>query len=342
MSITGQPNQAEKIYRKSIHRRNDSGTELDVFEASNYFSGYNEALNNGTTKTTTLNHKIMKEENTNWSGGRISLDLPMRNILNSHHDHQQSHNDHMVEKQTKEKKFKQPSSPGGKLASFLNSLFNQSASKKKKSKSTTLSMKDHEEEISPSGRRRRRISISHFRSSSSSSSNIITTNTNADSKSLYSCSSSGFRTPPPNAETPIKSYKDFRSTYSDHKEAFSFPKYNGNIRSDEVFDGKREKGSSWLDQKLKCSNGLSEKFKNLSNNTAILDKDMKWVNKYETEEREFRRFNEVDDGAESDSSSDLFELPNFDLGCYSSGLPVYETTNMDKIKRVTQISNAQL
>uniref|UniRef100_A0A803QQ28 Uncharacterized protein n=1 Tax=Cannabis sativa TaxID=3483 RepID=A0A803QQ28_CANSA len=41
--------------------------------------------------------------------------------------------------------------------------------------------------------------------------------------------------------------------------------------------------------------------------------------------------------AASDSSSDLFELQNYDLGCYSSGLPVYETTNMDTIKRVWSV-----
>ena len=57
-----------------------------------------------------------------------------------------------------------------------------------------------------------------------------------------------------------------------------------------------------------------------------------------------RRFDDDDDddGADSDSSSDLFELQNYDLGCYSSGLPVYETTNMDSIKRGPPISNASM
>jgi hypothetical protein len=52
----------------------------------------------------------------------------------------------------------------------------------------------------------------------------------------------------------------------------------------------------------------------------------------------------VDDGTESDSSSDLFELQNYDLaGTYSNGLPVYETTRMDSIKRgAVPISNGTL
>ena len=116
----------------------------------------------------------------------------------------------------KEKKHKQPSSPGGRLASFLNSLFSQSASKKKKSnKSSSQSMKDEDE--SPGGRRRRRSSISHFRSSST-----------ADSKSLYSSLSSEFRTPP-YVQTPTKSCKEFRTFSSEKKHALSFSaKYNNN------------------------------------------------------------------------------------------------------------------
>lgn len=322
MSITGLSDHSDKVYnKKSFHRRNDSG-ELDVFEAARYFSGYHEGAGyNGTTFT----QKIMREERQGCRGGRMSLDMPIRNSLP-----QQSHG---VEKQMKEKKYKQPSSPGGRLASFLNSLFSQSASKKKKSKSTTQSMKDEEE--SPGGRRKRRISISHFRSSSTTDS----------AKSLYSSSSSGFRTPPPYAHTPTKSYKDFRS-YSDHKQAVSLSKNStGHVKStaavcNEVLDdNKRNKDLSWLDEKFKFSNGLSEKCKTFGNGLA--EKDRIWKDKYPSE-KEFTRFNEVDDGAESDSSSDLFELQNYDLGYYSSGLPVYETTNMDSIKRGAPISNGPL
>ncbi|CAL8994727.1 unnamed protein product [Prunus brigantina] len=340
---------ADKIHKKSFHRRNDSG-ELDVFEAARYFSGYNEAPsshnNNNTNSTSTFSQKMMKEDRS-WRGGRISLDIPIRHML--HHPQQHPHHHHhhhhvVVEKQNvKDKKYKQPSSPGGRLASFLNSLFNQSASKKKKSKSsTTQSMKDHHEEESPGGRRRRRSSISHFRSSST-----------ADAKSIYSSSSSGFRTPPPynyGQTAASKSCKDLRS-YSDHKQqnlqqqVVSLSKYNTNgqvkstaaLQYEEVVldDKKSNRELSWLDhERLKYSNGLSEKYKISS------DQDHKGL---------LKRLSEVvddddyDEGADSDSSSDLFELQNYDLGCYSSGLPVYETTNVENIKirsSGTPISNA--
>ncbi|XP_002512053.2 protein BIG GRAIN 1-like E [Ricinus communis] len=324
MSITGLPD-TSKLYKKSLHRRNDSD-ELDVFEAARYFSGYNEAAGyNGGTYT----QKILRDDYRHpWRGGRMSLDVPMRNPLpqqtHSHH--------HTVEKQIlKEKKYKQPSSPGGRLASFLNSLFNQTSSKKKKSKSATQSTKDDDE--SPGGRRKRRSSISHFRSTST-----------ADTKSLYSSSSSGFRTPPPYANTPTKSYKDLRS-YSDHKQVISLSMQNGNVKStglqNEVLDEKKKTDLSWLDEKFKISDALSEKTKNLGNH-RYLKKDRIWVDQYPSEEKGFRKFNEVDDGADSDSSSDLFELQNYDLGIYSSGLPVYETTNMDSIKKGAPISNGTL
>lgn len=283
--------ETDKINKKPFHRRNDSA-ELDVFEASRYFSGINESW--GSLDGPNSAQKFVRENR----GARISLE-----VFPPH-----SHN--AVEKQMKEKKHKQPSSPGGRLASFLNSLFTQTSSKKKKSKSTTTqSMKD-EDESGNGGRRRRRSSISHFRST--------------DSKSLYSSSSSGFRTPPPYANTPIKCFKDLRS-YSDHKQVSSMPKYNvdlnGHVKSSEVLEDK---------QKL---NGFLEKPKNSGN--GFLEKHDIWK-----KEKEFKKLvDEVDDGAESDSSSDLFELQNFDLGYYSSGLPVYETTHMENIKKGSPMTN---
>ncbi|XP_010257962.1 PREDICTED: protein BIG GRAIN 1-like E [Nelumbo nucifera] len=318
MSITGFSH-SDKIYR-SIHRRNDSG-ELDVFEAARYFSGCNEVpgLMNGAS----FSQRNMREERQMWAGRRMSLDMPMRNPLPS-----ESH--HNIESQIKEKKHKQPRSPGGRLASFLNSLFHQAASKKKKSKSSAESMKDEEE--SPGGRRKRRSSISHFRS----------TSTTTDSKSLHSSSSSGFRTPPPCANTPTKMFKDIKS-YSDHKQVAPLStKYtcgqvirsvNGlGLHHDEALNEKRNMDLSWLDEKLKFNDGFREKTKNV--NSGFLEKDRTWVGEYNSSEKKnFTSFGEVDDGGESDSSSDLFELQNYDLGFYSSGLPVYETTQMDAIKR---------
>ncbi|XP_054810652.1 protein BIG GRAIN 1-like E [Prosopis cineraria] len=308
MSITGAID-SERSHKKLFHYRNDSG-ELDVFEAARYFSGYSEAVGYNASGFT---QKIMREESRHGHRGRISLDMPMRSLLP-----QQFHG---LEKHGKEKKHKQPSSPGGRLASFLNSLFSQSASKKKKSKSTTQSMKDEDE--SPGGRRWRRSSISHFRSSST-----------ADSKSIYSSFSSGFRTPP-YVQTPTKSCKEFRTLSDQKQQAVSVSKYNnGHVKSTSsqnvsLWDDKKKREPTVLDENHKTRNVPSEK-------------DRIWVEKHSPEEKEFKKFSEVDEGAESDSSSDLFELQNYDLGYYPSGLPVYETTNMDNIKRGAPISNGPL
>lgn len=322
-TITGKLPDQEKIYKKPFHQRHDSG-ELDVFEAARYFSGANEGNNNATN----YSQKTTREEKQSCRGGRMSLDMPMsRNSIPSQ--------THVMEKQMKEKKYKQPSSPGGRLASFLNSLFNQTSSKKKKSKSTTQSNKDDDE--SPGGRRKRRSSISHFSS----------VNTSSNSKSVYS-SSSGFRTPPPYSHTPTKSYKDLRS-YSDHKpQVMNLSKSNNQFQStglqNEAFDDKRSTDYSWLDEKskFKFSNGFSEKHKNLGN--GFSDKGRNWADQYPSEERDFNKFKieEDGDGADSDSSSDLFELQNYDLGYYSSGLPVYETTHMDSIKRGAPITSGAI
>nr|KJB30494.1 hypothetical protein B456_005G147000 [Gossypium raimondii] len=311
MSVTG-VSDTGRMLKKSFHRRNDSG-ELDVFEAARYFSGYNEA---SSYNCATFTQKIMREERQPWRGGRVSLDVPMRNPL--------PQQVHVVDKQIKDKKYKQPSSPGGRLASFLNSLFNQTGSKKKKSKSTTQSMKGEEE--SPSGRRKRRSSISHFLSSST-----------AETKSLYSASSSGFRTPPPYAHTPTKSYREFRS-YSDHREVLSLSKNNIGQTKPTALENVATNDKRNITEKLKFNNGHSEKHKNLD--VCHQEKGRNWGDRHPSEEKEIRTFNKTDDDADSDSSSDLFELQNYDLGIYSSGgLPVYETTHMDTIKRGTPISN---
>ncbi|KAK7309903.1 hypothetical protein RJT34_07014 [Clitoria ternatea] len=329
MSIAAGLIDQEMNHKKSFHRRNDSG-ELDVFEAARYFSGYNEVL---AGSTTTFTQKIIREDQIRHGQhrGRISLDMPMRTLLP-----QQFH--HGMEKQMKENNnkkhnnHKQPSSPGGRLASFLNSLFSQSASKKKKSKSSSQSMKDDQDhhESPGGGRRRRRSSISHFRSSS----------TTSDSKSL----TTGFRTPPYIVQTPTKSCKEFRTFSSDHKHALPLPgKYNNGshvrssttLQNEFFWDDKKKREPNCLDDNYKHSTNvlLSEKHRNWGS---------EWQDKYSAEEKEVNKFNELDDGAESDSSSDLFELQNYDLGYYSSGLPVYETTNMDNIKRGAPISNGPL
>ncbi|XAR65300.1 hypothetical protein NMG60_11009378 [Bertholletia excelsa] len=319
MSVAG-ISDPHKLHNKSSHRRHKSG-ELDVFEAARYFSGAAEFAGSFAQR---------EEKQISYSrNGRISLDMPMRsNPVPS----QAQFTEKQIAKD--KKKHKQPSSPGSRLASFLNSLFNQT---KKKSKSTSG------DDESPGGRRRRRSSISHFRSSSV-----------ADSKTVYSSSSSGFRTPPPYAYIPTKTYKDLRS-HSDHEQLVSLPKHNVNGHAKQsiasqydVRDGKRGRECNGFSEKLKnsgngfsdrerISNGFSEKLTNSCN--GFSDRERIWDSKHQSEVKELRKLSEVDDGAESDSSSDLFELENYDLGYYPNDLPVYETTHMDSIKRGATISS---
>ncbi|KAE8707330.1 putative Squamosa promoter-binding protein-like transcription factor family protein [Hibiscus syriacus] len=133
-------------------------------------------------------------------------------------------------------------------------------------------------------------------------------------KSFYSSSSSGFRTPPPYAAaTPTKNYK-----------------------SSDLLNEKRNEKSKFIDEIL-------EKYKNLDTRHRDMNNRNVRVDRYEPEEKGFgRKFCEMDDGEDSDSSSDLFELKSFDLGSYSSGLPVFETTNMDSFKRGAPVSNGAL
>ncbi|KAI3867397.1 hypothetical protein MKX03_036524 [Papaver bracteatum] len=329
----------DRLYKKSTHRRKDSG-ELDVFDATMYFyGGIETSIRNGgcaniTTSTrTTLPHKTIREELKQDQGGRrVSLDMNVgsmvRNTNTTQLPNPTSENTHRVSsKQTKEKKYKQPMSPGGRLASFLNSLFIQNSLRnKKKSQSVKDYPNDRQEETSVEGIRRR-SSVSHFGSVWTS-----------DSKSLHSSSSSGFRTPP-HAKNATKTHTTDVRRNSDYKQLSSFDRKvinNNDIAmgstKDEILETEKRKNMdlAWLDEKLKLIDGLSEN-NNKRNSTVnpcngLFKKDKIWID------------DEYD--GESDSSSDLFELQNYDIGgLYSNGLPVYETTNIDSIKRGPPITN---
>lgn len=291
------------------HKRNSE--ELDVFEAAVYFSGYSEASSGDHRHTQKYGYNAAREENPRrWGilggGRRISLDLPIRCSEQVHHLHQdhEKHEVTTIKERLGNVRHKQPNSPGGKIASFLNSLFHQAGSKKNKSKSKSKPTDpDVEDEIPGGGwmRRRRRSSISHFLSSSRSNSTTTTTTTSSSSKSLLSSSSSGFRTLPPYLNTPTKNYKQFLNYTSATKQ----------VEEDEK---KTKKEFSWLDEKLKVMESLSE------NQKIWADDD--------DDDRRIKREGH-DDGMESDSSSDLFELQNYELS--RGGLPVYETTNVANI-----------
>lgn len=337
MSIQQVP---ERSYKKLYHYRRNSD-ELDVFEAAGYFSGANE---------------VSGYQKMSRSGGRNSLDITMTSSTTSSTIQAQTYqcNDVMIEKPitTKEKKYKQPNSPGGRLASFLNSLFSQNSSKKKKSKSCSAqSMKDEDHET-PSGRRKRRSSISHFRSFNSTNNSSSADNSKS---SFYSSSSSEFTTFP-STNTPTKnSYKDFKSVLDHPRPAVlsNVSKTTCHVKStaasqkDVNHDTRKTStthDNAWLDDDdFKFSTTTTTDYNNgfPSEKGNIFDNGLLDYENNQPKEIDFRNFiNEMDDGADSDSSSDLFELQNYDLGCgYSSGLPVYETTHMNSIKRGAPITS---
>ncbi|XP_076924635.1 protein BIG GRAIN 1-like E [Bidens hawaiensis] len=299
-------------HKKPYHRRNGSD-ELDVFEAARYFSGGTEN-SSATYKTSTGGARNFNYNTRPF--GRMSLDMP---------NHRENNNNNPIPLQSmlmenrmmiNKEKSKQPSSPGGKLAHFLNSLFNQTSSKKSKSK--TKSTKD--EDQSPSGwRRKRRSSMSNFTSRTTTSTTTATTN---DSKSSFSTSiSSGFRTPPPyhvsNTPTKTKPYSYLKPSPT---QITKIP-ITGNLNKIETFT----LINNLADKKINFHNGYLEKVKTYDEKQEDI--------------KEYKRFLD-DEGGDSDSSSDLFELTNCDLGYCSSGLPVYESTCMDiSIKRGAPISS---
>ncbi|XP_057777495.1 protein BIG GRAIN 1-like E [Salvia miltiorrhiza] len=240
--------------KNSSHRRNDSG-EIVVFDAARYFSGVDD-------NSSSVFHGGAARN-------RMSLDMPAIN----------AHNLPTIQKQylmREKKKYKQPSSPGGRLASFLNSLFNQANSKKKKKSKTSAAAADDDHHAHD----KRRSSISLFRIMTSSADNYC------DSKSTYS------------AKTPTKS-----SYFSDRRKA----------------NGESVAGN----ERLRFNNG------------SFRNPTTKWTADHEDQ----RKFGDGDgDGEDSDSSSDLFDLPNLDF--YSTGLPVYGTTDMDRIRIGAPVSSA--
>ncbi|KAL8142302.1 hypothetical protein V2J09_015334 [Rumex salicifolius] len=307
----------DKSRRKSCHRSNNSG-ELDVFTAESYFSS------NGTTLMHELGMMAIRDDcNTRnrqqgWREGRVSLDIPSMKYTTTsshhyhHHHHHHYHRQHSVTQPPQDKdvikKHRQPSSPGGKLASFFNSLITHAVSKKKKIPKLPSS-----EQESPNNWRK--LKINNF-----SGSTTRTTNTNSD---------------PYPINTPTKT--PYKNLFSKSRCKNINPNTKANSAT-QVLD------LEWLDEKLKCIGVLSSSDQKQSSNKGFdrqrcsLDKERSLIGRNSSAETGInKRFKEEDgDGGESDSSSDLFELQlNYEY-C-SSGLPVYETTCVDTIKRSSNI-----
>ncbi|XP_008785744.1 protein BIG GRAIN 1-like E [Phoenix dactylifera] len=333
MSTVGLPNTDKSLCSRPAHRRQDSG-EIDIFEAALYFAG---GVDGAGLPGRIGHQRVMREDRVGWRAERKSLDAPMSIILPQECQRVENYD-------AKEKKGKQPSSPGSKLASFLKSIFHQTASKKKsKSLATTKSLKDGEVEDRHGGRNRRR-SIGHSQSIRSSS----------DSKSIFSSESSVFSTPAPHANILTKlQKKQSRSSKSNGQ-----PKMATFYPQGEVLDDKRVEGESLIAERAKSSDGLSKKSKVfeggkpdvgwnegwfLENRWVLNGDEGKLFKKHGELGEVFRRKEKEsreEDGGESDSSSDLFELKNYDFGELSSGLPVYGTTDMEIIKTGASIHRA--
>ncbi|XP_019164661.1 PREDICTED: protein BIG GRAIN 1-like E [Ipomoea nil] len=267
-----------------LHWRKDSG-ELEVFEAANYFSEDHHqisCLNNAFT----LSHKLIRESCNNqaWRSGRMkSLDMsvairhsstpfaaPQLKQGTSSSSLLPSSVQIMEKPAALKQKCKQPRTPGGGLASCLNTLFYLTVSsnkkKKKKNKKLISAMKDNEDNAaannSPSGRM----------SSSINGSTLSNTAHNTTSSSSYP-------------------YNPRKSSCKDSQ-----------IPENEV------------------------EFTSESPERSVHH----WADKYPSEENEHRKLDDGDDDGgegDSDTSSDLFDLPNRELlDCYSTGLPVDGTT----------------
>uniref|UniRef100_A0A7N0UF67 Uncharacterized protein n=1 Tax=Kalanchoe fedtschenkoi TaxID=63787 RepID=A0A7N0UF67_KALFE len=309
MSVASYPSRQDfGLYKKpSIQRRNHSG-ELDVFEAANYFSA------------STINDK-----------DRYSLNTPKPAKENSKEDESwirpSSRSVHPTQAgrlgQEKAMKGKQPSSPGGRLASFFGSLFTNAKKKK--------SGRDDDDDLDQRHQRprMRRSSIGHV-----------------------DCSSRSMHTPRPIIHT---TFDDSRSL-QDHRRVAPTPDKPITKRVEIGRNGAKLIPLS--DQNPKIGHGVSALEKNRRNNSTsgLFGKEMaggefeikkdeniskgfdqfkKGGNCKTVGDCEFKRImsseDDDGDGFESDASSDLFELK---LGDFSSGLPVYETTNfnVDRIK----------
>ncbi|CAN0929414.1 Protein BIG GRAIN 1-like E [Linum grandiflorum] len=294
MSVTGlSPQSSSKLFNnnKPFHHRNSSA-ELDVFEAANYFSGY---YNEVPSHYTITNRVIARGAP---AGRRMSLDNGM---IQTHQIVIKDNNINNVGSSSTNnvKQHKQPSSPGARLASFLNQLFHQggtagSGLKKSKTKKSKSSTKDEDEiNANGGGRRKRRSSISNITRSwyySTSTGTSIVTGTST----CTSSSSSAHLPPQPaaNYTLPTKANKGFNQ-----KAVSPLPieSSSGGLMDDKVAN---YKGARSLNNG--CGYG---------------------------------------DGYESDSSSDLFELQNYDSDVYSNGgLPVYDTTDVVSTVSASTIS----
>lgn len=299
--MAGASDTTRKKY-SSYHRRNDGSGELDVFEAARYYSGQNDGLSSHLWRTRRMSLDEHVKQPSMFLPRGLGKQVDSSSI-GSRNKHEQ----------------RQPRSPGGRLASFLNSLFSQSNSKKKASNkyggsasSSVLQPPPVKEYEDPDQRRRRRSSMSQFRSSSSTNGvrDFFPINHNNKNFSLTSTTKSSYRQPDHASVKPTASITD------------KTKKGSGTV------GGKSSLSESKPSDKVETRVSSTRFCRNLNDNSKAADdgcsKESVLVDR---------------EGEDSDSSSDLFEL-HIGGGSYcSSDLPVYETTRIERIgMRATPIS----
>ncbi|XP_031492689.1 protein BIG GRAIN 1-like E [Nymphaea colorata] len=334
------------LHYRMHHRKSDSG-ELHVFEATSYFHG--EAVEKCNLASSVKNSAVFGKD---VKEGCVAADDYFNGEATYHPQPQKED-----KKQSSEKTAKTPKSPGSRLANLLNSLFAAAAGKRKPKPTKVVDAKDSHE--SPCGRRRR-SSISHLQSVSDNSAKSLYYSSSVSGFDVPSSDSSIARfyrefndvkndekmkfyprtrrsslTLFPSTGEPFekkctsKALLDqsfiFRESVSAEREGNIYKrrlwKKEGSNENDGLINaclmegGDHEKENRYIGGEItrgKGGEGMKRSVQRPHEKGSI--------RKMEAEE---------EDGFMSDSSSDLFELQNYDLGRdYSNRMPLYQTDSL--------------
>ncbi|XP_009381724.2 protein BIG GRAIN 1-like E [Musa acuminata AAA Group] len=314
------------LQEKSFNSWNESD-DLDVFEATRYFSGAIDGT--GLQVGGFGSHGAVTVED------RMPSSVQKGNL-----------DERLISSSSslmKDKKCKQPSSPGARLVGLLNSFLHQAASGRKlkclNPTSTTREPPeegDAKEENSLGGRERRR-SISRSQSTNSTG-----------SKSSKFCGSSSFTNPdlyPYNYRTtPSISYKCNRGqksvTFCPRIEAWRSTSITELLHNSGV-QKEKDYGLHGIRTEERDAHDRENK-KWVLNDPGDQYPGRDWFGDYDLPLPGVRknsiRGEEEEEEEVSDSSSDLFELNICDHAVLSDGLPVFATTDIEVINRASTAS----
>ncbi|EOA32772.1 hypothetical protein CARUB_v10016082mg [Capsella rubella] len=199
------------------------------------------------------------------------------------------------------KKVKQPISPGGRLATFLNSLFTNAAAAnpKKQRKKTTSPVRVGETVHSSS------TTCSSASSFSRSCLSKTPSSSGKSKRSVRFC--------------PVNVILDEDSSTIPMPYTYNNRLYGSNEDKRDVMEEHR--------RVIQAAKDLLRTYHNKNKVTTTYDEDIKYIANVEEDE---------DDDAASCASSDLFELENLSaigIERYREELPVYETTRLDNMNR---------